>query len=70
MLEVSSMMFDLANLSHVDCLRLNAEFLDSIIDLFSDENLNQVEKNLNFMEKIQLLGEKFYSKVSQKFLNV
>jgi len=70
LLEVSSMMFDLANLSYVDCLRLNAEFLDSIIDLFSDENLNQVEKNLNFMEKIQLLGEMFYSKVSQKFLNV
>jgi len=57
------MIFDLTNISDISCLRLNAEFLDSVIDLFADENLSHVEKSLNFIEKIQLLGEKFYTKV-------
>ena len=63
MLEIAEIMFDLSNLSEIDVLRLNAEFLDSIIDLFGDENLADIERSLNFYEKIQALGEKFYSKV-------
>jgi hypothetical protein len=62
------MIFELKTISNIDCLRLNAEFFDSIIDLFADENLSEVERNLNFLEKIQILGEKFYSKVNNNRL--
>ena len=57
-------MFDMNDLSDIDGLRLGAEFLDSIIDLFGDEKLDQVERELNFLQKIQILGEKFYTKVN------
>ena len=56
-------MLELNNLGEIDLLRLNAEFLDSIIDLFGDENLTDIELSLNFNQKIKSLGENFYSKV-------
>ncbi len=46
----------------IKSLKLNAELIDFLIDLFSEDNLKELELNLNFIEKIQLFSEKFYFK--------
>ena len=42
----------------------NAELLDFLIDIFSEDNLKQVEEKLDFKRKIQSFSEQYYMKVN------
>lgn len=66
LMELTTASFNLYDQNNVTSasLRLNAELLDVIIDLFGEDNLADVEASLNFMERIQSFSEKFYARVS------
>lgn len=67
LIELTAASFDTGDQASVESLRLNAELLDVIIDLFGEDNLGDVETSLNFIERIRTFSEKFYSKVIYHF---
>lgn len=62
--------FDLTDRSKIETLRFNAEMMDMIMDLFAEDNLYELEKNLNFLDRIKYFCENFYSQVIYLFLIV
>lgn len=64
LIEIADASFAIQNLDEIESLRLNSELLDLVIDLFGEDNLGELEKSLNFMEKIRDFGVKFYIKVT------
>jgi hypothetical protein len=62
LIDLISASFELNDQMSIKSLKLNAELIDFLIDLFSEDNLKELELNLNFIEKIQLFSEKFYFK--------
>lgn len=67
LIELTAVSFELEDQSSVESLRLNAELLDVIIDLFGEDNLTEVETNLNFIQRIKSFCENFYTKVRTSF---
>lgn len=63
LLEMAVVSFESGDQTSPDLFRLNAELLDVLIDLFGEDCLADVEKSLNFVERIKSLSERFYSKV-------
>jgi hypothetical protein len=43
---------------------MNAELMDLLIDLFGEDNLVELERELNFIERIKWFSDRFYSKVN------
>lgn len=64
LIELAIGSFELGDQNSLETLRLNAEILDLIIDLFGEDSLAGLEKSLNFIEKIKWFNEKFYAKVN------
>ncbi|CAF0707124.1 unnamed protein product [Brachionus calyciflorus] len=62
LMELTVGSFELADQNNLETLRLNAELMDVIIDLFGEDNLGDLERNLNFIERIKYFNEKFYAK--------
>ena len=62
-MELISSSFEINDQTTIKSLKLNAELIDLLIDLFSEDNLISIEVNLNFVEKIKLFSDKFYQKV-------
>ena len=63
LLELTSASFEFGDENSVESLRLNAELIDVIIDVFGEDNLGDIEKSLEFIGKIKVFCDRFYSKV-------
>ena len=49
-------------------LRLSAEFLDMLIDLFGEDNMTDLEVSLNFIQRMSTFSDAFYANVSFYFV--
>lgn len=63
LIELIGASFELNDQNTIQSLKLNAELIDLLIDLFSEDNLQPLEVNLNFLERIKYFSDRFYSKV-------
>lgn len=70
LLELITASFELNDQTTIQSLKLNAELLDLLIDLFSEDNLKELETSISFIKKIKYFSDKFYAKVNLKlFVN-
>jgi hypothetical protein len=64
LIELTNASFEHADQAQITTLRMNAELMDLLIDLFGEDNLVELERGLNFIERIKWFSDRFYSKVS------
>ena len=65
LIELTIGSFELCDQSNILSLRLNAELMDLLIDLFGEDNLLDLEASLGFIERIKWFSERFYAKYKQ-----
>lgn len=62
---MTSASFQYPDQQKLETLRLNAELMDLLIDLFSEDNMIELEASLGFVDKIKVISDMFYSKFKQ-----
>jgi hypothetical protein len=63
LIELTVGSFELADQTRLETLRLNAELMDLLIDLFGEDNLIDIERDLSFIDRIMFFSDRFYGKV-------